>query len=151
MYFFSRKLEGEEYSLAKRILPQLLAISYPNTIKYNITELYRLQTILEKRKFRNISGIFWELGQNCSEMLSYCSWNKQEKNCMNMFRDILTTEGYCCSFSHFDRKPNEPLYTGYNGIGTGLFLILDPMLQPVQHSSLFGSGFKVNVFSFFLN
>lgn len=84
-------------------------------------------------------------------MFIYCSWNKQAKNCTELFHEILTADGFCCSFSSLHPKVSEPLFAGYNGMGNGLFVILDPMLQPTQYSSLHGSGFKVRLIVYGVN
>lgn len=129
--------------MAKRTLPQLLAVNQPDAIKYNTTELKLLQKILEKKNIFNISEVIKEIGQSCSEMFSYCSWNWQIKNCFGLFEETLTTDGFCCTLNYVGIADDERLFTGYNGIGSGLFVILNSMLQSVQYSSLYGSGFKV--------
>lgn len=113
-------------------------------MNYNITELSFLEAFLKEHKI-SVSELMRELGQNCNEMFSYCFWNRQEMNCTEIFRETLSADGYCCTFNTVNSSGYKSLHSGYNGIGSGLFLILNAMLQPVQHSFLRGSGFKVRV------
>lgn len=45
-----------------------------------------------------------ELAPNCKEMLQGCQWKGEEKRCESIFEEILSTEGYCCSFNYYALK-----------------------------------------------
>ncbi|KAG5897776.1 hypothetical protein JTB14_019994 [Gonioctena quinquepunctata] len=138
-------LIDSEKTLVEKALPQLLAFNYPNEIEYNVTELNVLQEVLERNNLTDISSVMEELSQSCDEMLTSCSWERISIKCSDFFGTSLTSDGYCCSFNYrYGPKPSG-LFAQYNGELTGIVVLMNPMLQPVQYSSLYSSGFKIMI------
>nr|XP_023021982.1 sodium channel protein Nach-like [Leptinotarsa decemlineata] len=136
-------LNDTEEETIRSALPQLLAFNYPNNIHYNMTKLKILQDILVKNDINDMSFVMSEITQSCDEMLLSCSWEKKKVDCAEIFTKSLTADGYCCSFNSGNSRSPSGIFTTYNGLLSSLVIVLNPMIQPVQYSSLHSSGIKV--------
>nr|CAH7737279.1 unnamed protein product [Callosobruchus chinensis] len=132
--------DSRDRVILKESLPQLLSFNYNNHRYLNVSQLDDLNSVLIANHITDISYLVKSLGQSCEEMLEFCRWGTEYIKCSEYFEASLTTDGYCCSFNYLR---NDVLYTSLNGVSTGLVVVLDPMLQNTQYSSLHAAGFKV--------
>ncbi|VEN36159.1 unnamed protein product [Callosobruchus maculatus] len=132
--------DSRDRVVLKESLPQLLSFNYNNHRYLNVSQLDDLNSVLIANQITDISYLVKSLGQSCEEMLQYCRWGTEYIKCSEYFQASLTTDGYCCSFNYLR---DDVLYTSINGVSTGLVVVLDPMLQNTQYSSLHAAGFKV--------
>lgn len=53
-------------------------------------------------KMNNISIVYLlhRITPKCSEMLVRCMWKGTQTRCDNLFQEVNTTEGVCCSFNN---------------------------------------------------
>lgn len=65
-------------------------------------------------KMNNITVVqlLHRITPKCSEMLVRCMWKGTQTRCDNLFQEVNTTEGVCCSFNnHAMETTNFPQYT----------------------------------------
>lgn len=56
-----------------------------------------------------IGQLMRRIGPRCGEMLERCMWKGTQTRCDNLFQDVNTTEGVCCSFNNQARaEQNYP-------------------------------------------
>ncbi|XP_022834500.1 sodium channel protein Nach-like [Spodoptera litura] len=107
-YFNSTLIEGNRTEL-ETYLPLVLGL-YEFISLTNQTEnlLKSFQDLLEMNRF-TISDLLSHVPQNCENFLKRCYLEGKQYNCSDLFKPILTTHGYCCSFNNvymFNGKMN---------------------------------------------
>ncbi|KAJ8967695.1 hypothetical protein NQ317_011486 [Molorchus minor] len=138
------KFSETDEPILRNAFPQLLSFTHPNALDYNMTELEKLQEVLQSNGYLDPTVVMDKISQDCEEMLSYCVWNRKHVPCMAIFKRSVSYSGICCSFNiPNDTEAFSPIYSSLNGLSTGLRVLLDPMLQPVQYSPLYTAGFKI--------
>ncbi|RZB39142.1 sodium channel protein Nach-like [Asbolus verrucosus] len=141
-------MQEDQEEIVRRAFPQLLSFTSMSVRNYNMTELNILQAVLSENDYTDISLIMRKITQPCEEMLVKCMWQFKTVPCGQLFDDTFTTDGPCCSFNYireYKDTSRKPIYTPFNGFNSGLQVLLDPNVQPVQYSSLHSSGLKVMV------
>ncbi|CAH1637630.1 unnamed protein product [Spodoptera littoralis] len=98
-YFNSTLIEGNTTEL-ETYLPLVLGL-YEFISLTNQTEnlLKSFQDLLEMNRF-TISDLLSRVPQNCENFLKRCYLEGKQYNCSDLFKPILTTHGYCCSFNN---------------------------------------------------
>ncbi|XP_028038255.1 pickpocket protein 28-like [Bombyx mandarina] len=71
-------------------------------LKDNVKQSNNFTEILAilKHHYFTMDTIMEEVHQKCENLLIYCSFNRKEKRCDNLFSLIKTYEGYCCTFNY---------------------------------------------------
>lgn len=112
-----------------------------------------------------------KITQSCAELLVKCKWENIEFNCMDLFAQSFTIDGLCCSFNYYmaryvhhnfeidssncdidslyspkgPERESKVKYSSYYGFESGLQVLVDPMVQPIQYSKYSASGIKVRM------
>lgn len=75
-------------------------LGYVIPYRSNMSELEVLKRIFEKNELGTMKKVFKKVAQGCKEMLVRCMWEGQLTECSQLFIEIYTTEGVCCSFNY---------------------------------------------------
>lgn len=95
-----------------------------------------------------------ELSQPCESMLKECSWKSISRPCMEIFKFVKTSNGFCCTFNYFgstevqvlgEKEEDYRYYTGGAGIHFGLTVLLDPEVEEYISSIRPLPGFDVGI------
>ncbi|XP_052132218.1 sodium channel protein Nach-like, partial [Frankliniella occidentalis] len=69
----------------------------------NATKFARLQNILDKNSL-SIDEVMRQVTPSCDDLLIRCIWKRRQcLHCSDIFRQVPTAYGYCCSFNYMDR------------------------------------------------
>ncbi|KYN23422.1 Sodium channel protein Nach [Trachymyrmex cornetzi] len=137
----------------------------------NDVELDKLLTTYYNGSY-DVTQIMKTLTPQCSTMLLKCMLHRIDRNCSELFEFRRTQDGYCCTFNYVRENDDIPdsnsdritkLYSNRLnniieltrnqervetlGIGSGLSVIMDPLLDDNFCSILPFSGWKVTVFN----
>lgn len=66
---------------------------------FNETSLNDSVSISKNNKWSNIHSFLSNISQSCSEMIESCQYASRILNCSEVFQEILTDDGICCSFN----------------------------------------------------
>ncbi|CAG9860564.1 unnamed protein product [Phyllotreta striolata] len=133
--------DEEEKKILMDAVPKVLIIS-GQTGLYKRIDVEWAQIVLRRHNINNLTQFLGEVTHNCSETVMLCLWNEEILDCSQIFNEALTSNGFCCSFNYGDTKVKYAT-TEFNGVGSGLTVLLDPKIEKVQYSNYKSSGFKV--------
>lgn len=94
---------AEQLSLMFRMILHFEGIGQASDKEY--------EQIAEILKQNNVTAtnLIARLAPKCSDMLVRCMWKGTQTRCDNLFQDVNTTEGVCCSFNnHAMARSNFP-------------------------------------------
>lgn len=78
--------------------------------KGTAVEYNSLHLILQQNNLTVIE-LMAAISPKCSDMLERCMWKGTQTRCDNLFQEVNTTEGVCCSFNnHAMKKSNFAQY-----------------------------------------
>lgn len=75
------------------------ALHFQGIGKATAEEYETLHAILRQNNL-TIVELMYEISPKCSDMLERCMWKGTQTRCDNLFQDVNTTEGVCCSFNN---------------------------------------------------
>ncbi|XP_050516301.1 pickpocket protein 28-like [Diabrotica virgifera virgifera] len=123
----------EEFANDLRSMFYLIQYKMPNATTMHT--LRRLQKIFDQNNVR-ADEILQRLTSSCDRILVQCLWKGLAVKCGNLFQQIRTTEGFCCSFNSFVMKeeyrkplpgkmPLEPQKISSCGYQSGLIALVN--------------------------
>ncbi|KAJ1526072.1 hypothetical protein ONE63_009237 [Megalurothrips usitatus] len=84
----------------------------------NASRFVRLQTILDKNSL-TVDTVMRRVTPTCDDLLVRCAWKRRQcLHCSDIFRQVRTAYGYCCSFNYLDKdiKDYRPRLGGCVGV-----------------------------------
>ncbi|KAG7201468.1 hypothetical protein KM043_004228 [Ampulex compressa] len=114
------------------------------------------------RKFYNgsydITSIMKRLTPRCADVLMVCIFHGYKRNCSDIFAFRKTQDGFCCTFNYAREEDDIPVETGKVkpievqhvkdlGIGRGLTVVMDPLLEDYFYTIFPINGWKVTIFN----
>ncbi|KAK3914581.1 Sodium channel protein Nach, partial [Frankliniella fusca] len=73
----------------------------------NASRFARLQNILDKNSI-SVDQALRQVTPSCDELLIRCMWKRRQcLHCSDIFRQVSTAYGYCCSFNYLDRTIDD--------------------------------------------
>ncbi|XP_072380882.1 pickpocket protein 28-like [Diabrotica undecimpunctata] len=123
----------EDFANDLRSMFYLIKFKMPNAT--TLEKLTKLQKIFDQNNVR-AEEILQKLTSSCESILVKCLWKGLAAKCTNLFQQIRTTEGFCCSFNSFlmkeqytksfsRRMPLEPQKISSCGYQSGLIALVN--------------------------
>lgn len=102
-------MTADQLSLMFRMILHFEGIGYATDAAYN-----ELDDILRENNV-TATSLLSRMAPKCSDMLVRCMWKGTQMRCDNLFQDVNTTEGVCCSFNnHAMARSNFPQLSRQN-------------------------------------
>lgn len=119
-------------------------LGFSERIPYITEDLQLLQEVIEQNRF-TVEGAISRIIVSCKEILKRCKWHGEIKDCMQLFRESYTFDGYCCSFNSdpLIGVPFKSKRAKKFGLANGLSLVLEPALES---NSSYNDGVRVRIF-----
>ncbi|KAL0840007.1 hypothetical protein ABMA28_015334 [Loxostege sticticalis] len=93
----------KRYSIAQDEIDGFFqAVPFLKNYRVNSTRVGNYTRIMNILKYHyyTVDSIMTEVHQQCEDLLLYCTFNRKEKDCRNVFYLIKTMDGHCCSFNY---------------------------------------------------
>lgn len=123
-------------------------------------EYAQLHAILQQNNI-SVARLMRRIAPRCSDMLERCMWKGTQTRCDNLFQEVNSTEGVCCSFNNhalaatnFPSKlvhniPQQPRKVTACGYQTGLTVLAKPFVSDYHSTFLSSTGFRVFIHNSF--
>lgn len=91
--------------ISEEEMTELLQLTdgFIDDIQYNVSDLFRLEKYLKQNRY-NVPLTMESLMMPCNMLLVKCRFAGVEIDCMELFRQSITWQGYCCSFNIQNEK-----------------------------------------------
>ncbi|CAH0690054.1 unnamed protein product [Spodoptera exigua] len=147
-YFNTTLIEGNKTDL-ESYLPLVLGFyEFINTTDQTRNWLKNFQDLLEKNRY-TVPELMGRVPQKCERFLKRCYLERKLYNCTDLFKPILTSRGYCCSFNNnymFNGKMNIKIRDFVNrtvkatGFNNALVVVTDYEIKDSMTATLLNAG-----------
>ena len=84
-------------SIVKEFLSEL-RYTYHGYLANSEEEIKNISAVMDKLGYE-LETLLFKLSQPCEELLVSCGWSGEVKNCSDIFQNLKTPFGFCCSFN----------------------------------------------------